>query len=187
MLFLNIGWKWDSSFLSLFHSLKYASHPAWGSVHITKSNEVLVIAYSKTGCPLRLTGNINRTMRFGPSVPQKPRAGFCCCFLQRQSNLWKTDVSEIHHVKLQESPGNPHHFCALKQMCTLSKWFHCNTVKWEFWGGLNIEHCRYWHKGSVWPLMTEDSVFVHSCLTPTVFCTEVSSILSKFLCLYNTL
>lgn len=101
LLFLNKGWKWDCSFLPLSQSPKCTAHPAWGRVHITKSNEVLLIIYSKTGCSLRLTGNVNHMMHCGLSVSQKPCVGFCCCFLQTQSNLWKTDVSEIPHVKLQ--------------------------------------------------------------------------------------
>lgn len=172
-------------FISFPQSLKYVFHPAWSSVHITKSNEILVIVYSKTGRLLKLTGNINRMMHFGPSASQKPRAGFCCCFLQRQSNLWKT---RLRNSPCEVTgPRNPHHFCALKQRCTSCKLLHYNTVKWEFWCGLNTEHCRYWHKDSVWLLTTEDWVFVHSCLSPTVFCTEANSILSNFLCLYNTL
>jgi len=54
-----------------------------------KSNEVLVTVRSKTGRPRRLTGNVNRTMHFGPSVSQKPQAGFCCSFSTETKQLVK--------------------------------------------------------------------------------------------------
>lgn len=169
-------------FISFPQSLKYASHPAWCSVHITKSNEVLVIIYSKTGCPLRLTVSVNHTMYFGPSVSQKPHAGFSTEKKQPvKDRCFRNSPCEV------TGPGNPHHFCVLKQMCTLCKRFHYNTIKWEFCCGLNTKRCRYWRETSVWLSMTEDRAFVHLCPTLTVFCTEANSILSNFSWLYNTL
>lgn len=187
LLFLNIGWKLRQLiFISFPQSLKYASYPAWGRVHITKSNEVLVIIYSKTGCSLRPTGNIYCTMHFGPSVSQEAMCRTLLPFSTETKQPVKDRCFRNSPCEVTR-PGNPHCFCALKQMCTSCKWFHYNTVKWEFWCWLNTKHCRYWHKDSVWLLMTEDCVFVHSCLTPTVLCTEANSILSNFLWLYNTL
>lgn len=87
-------------FISFPQSLKYVSHPAWGSVHITKKQWGPCNHLQQDRTPTK-TDRKYKLMHFGLSVSQKPHAGFCCCFLQRQNNLWKTDVSEIHHVKLQ--------------------------------------------------------------------------------------
>lgn len=149
-------------FISFPQSSQRAAPPAWGRVHITKSNEVLADICSKTGCPSRGTGSTNHTQKCWPISLSGATSRVLLLFITETKQPVR-NRSPRNPPRKGSGPGNPHHSLLLSK--ELHKEFHFNSVKLGSWCGLTTEHCRCCHRlscrVSVCPLTSHTSSALH--------------------------